>query len=108
MKRLVQRLKRAKVRYVIMGGMALTAHRYERMTKDVDVLMTPRGFTKFTGLFVPRFYEPVPNLHRRFIDRKSQRGVDILLTGLFPGSGKPGPIAFPNPRDVDFTFESIH
>src|SRR5947208_2419072 len=77
MKRLVGRLKRAKIPYAIMGGMALNAHLYERMTKDVDVLLTPRGFARFQTLFVPKFYLTVPGFARRFVDRKNQRGIDI-------------------------------
>jgi hypothetical protein len=107
MKRLVGRLKRAKIHYLIMGGMALNAHLYERMTKDVDVLLTPKGFEKFTALFVPKYYLPVPGFSRRFIDRKNQRGVDILLAGLYPGSGKRGPIAFPDPQSVVHEFKSV-
>src|SRR5205807_10335067 len=37
---------------------------------------------------------------RRFIDRANDVEIDILLTGLYPGSGKPGPIACPDPEDV--------
>src|SRR5439155_12978525 len=32
---------------------------------------------------------------------------DVLLTGLFPGSGEPGPIAFPDPATVGETIDSI-
>ena len=37
---------------------------------------------------------------RRFIDRTNNIEVDFLLTGLYPGGGKPGPIAFPDPSAV--------
>ena len=38
--------------------------------------------------------------------------MDILVTGLFPGTGKPGPIAFPDPKSVrqeidDFQFVDL-
>jgi hypothetical protein len=107
MKRLVARLKRARIPYVIVGGMAVNAYRYERMTKDVDVLLTPKGFDQFKVRFVPKFYQPAMGMGRRFIDRKSQRSVDILLTGLFPGTGKPGPIAFPDPQEVAQEYRSV-
>ncbi len=107
MKRLVRRLKRAKIPYLIMGGMAVNAHLYERMTKDVDVLFTSKGLEEFKRLFVSKFYLPVPGFSRRFIDRKNQRGIDILLTGLFPGSGKRGPIAFPDPTNFVHEFKSV-
>jgi hypothetical protein len=107
MKRLVRRLKRAEIPYLIVGGMALNAHLYERMTKDVNVLLTSKGFEKFAKLYVPKSYLPVPGFSRRFVDRKTQRGVDVLLTGLYPGGGKPGPIAFPDPRACAHVFKSI-
>jgi hypothetical protein len=34
--------------------------------------------------------------------------LDILVTGLFPGSGKPGPVAFPNPAEVSEVIGKIH
>jgi hypothetical protein len=107
MKRLVKRLERANISYVVVGGMAINAHGYERMTKDVDVLLTRDGLTEFRHLFVPKYYATVPNLPRRFVDAKNDRTVDILVAGLFPGSGKPGPIAFPDPSSVRHRIKTI-
>ena len=100
MQRLVRRLNKAGIHYVIVGGMAVNAHGHERMTKDVDVLLTREGFQQFQRLLVPKFYEHRGGLPRRFIEKKSRRGVDVLVTGLFPGSGRPGPIAYPDPAKV--------
>jgi hypothetical protein len=107
MKRLVRRLKRAKIPYVVVSGMAVNAHLYERMTKDMDVLLTANGSEQFQRLYVPKFYSLVPGFSRRFIDRKNQRGVDVLLTGLYPGSGKRGPIAFPDPKTFVHEVKSV-
>jgi hypothetical protein len=100
MRRLVENLKKAKIPYAIMGGMAVNAHRHERTTKDVDVLLTGAGFAEFRRRFVPRAYDPVAGRLRRFLDRRYQVTFDVLVTGLFPGSGEPGPIAFPDPAEV--------
>jgi hypothetical protein len=100
LRRLVKRLEKARIPHAIAGGMAVNAHGHERMTKDVDVLLTPDGFAEFQRLFVPKFYQPVPGRKRRFMDKINQRTVDILVTGLFPGLGQPGPIAFPDPTTV--------
>lgn len=100
LRRLVKRLERAQIPHAIVGGMAVNAHGHERMTEDVDVLLTPEGFAEFQRRFVPKFYRPVPGRRRRFIDRTNERTLDILVTGLFPGLGKPGPIAFPDPATV--------
>jgi len=44
---------------------------------------------------------------RRLLDRTNEITVDVLLTGLYPGSGKPGPIAFPDPISVRQTINAI-
>jgi hypothetical protein len=41
------------------------------------------------------------------MDRLSKVTIDILVTGMFPGSGKPGPVAFPDPATVGLTIENI-
>ena len=107
MRRLVKRLDRAGIPYAILGGMALNAHRYRRGTTDVDVLLTAEGFGEFCKRFVARDYEQVPRRSRRFTDRKTGITLDVLVTGLFPGSGRPGPLAFPDPRQVSERIEGI-
>jgi len=100
MRRAAKRLKKAKIPYAVMGGMALNAHRYERTTKDVDILLDRAGFETFCQKFVGKNYDRVPKRPRRFVDRLNGVTLDILVTGLFPGTGKPGPIAFPHPMGV--------
>ncbi len=107
MRRLVKNLEKAGISYAIMGGMAVNAHRYERTTGDVDVLMACEGFDEFRRRFVPKAYEPVEGRPRRFLDRGNRVTFGVLLTGLFPGGGRPGPIAFPDPAAVRETIETI-
>src|SRR5262245_2384446 len=94
LRRLIRRLEKAGIAYAIMGGMALNMHRYRRVTTDVDVLLTAAGFAEFKNRFVPKKYQSVAGRGRRFIDRVNQVQIDILVTGHYPGTGKPGPIAF--------------
>src|SRR5437870_9746183 len=100
MRRLARRLEKAAIAYAIMGGMAVNAHQHERTTRDVDVLLTPAGLDEFRRLFVPKHYESLSDRPRRFIDTLNRKRVDILVTGRYPGSGKRGPVAFPDPADV--------
>jgi hypothetical protein len=97
LRRLVKKLEKAGIAYAVLGGMALNAHRYRRVTTDVDVLLTGEGFADFKERFVGRDYEPVEGRPRRFTDRKNGVRLDVLVTGLYPGSGRPGPVAFPDP-----------
>src|SRR5437762_2099909 len=100
MRRLVRRLERAGIVHAVMGGMAVYAHGHQRMTNDVDVLLTRQGLETFRRLFVPKNYQQDPRRGRRFVDKKDGVTVDILVTGHYPGRGEPGPIAFPDPDQV--------
>ena len=107
MRRLAQRLERAAIPYAIMGAMAVNAHGARRTTEDVDVLLTREGLEQFRRQFVGKTYDQVEGRDRRFIERRSKVGVDVLVTGLYPGRGKPGPFAFPDPREAAVKIEEI-
>lgn len=100
LRRLVTCLKRAKISYAVLGGMALARHHYRRVTTDVDVLLTTDGLAEFRRLFLDKNYEQSPGRKRRFVDRKNGVTIDILVAGQFPGSGNPGPVSFPDPNEV--------
>jgi hypothetical protein len=108
MRRVVKRLERAGIPYAIMGGMAVNAHGHRRTTGDVDVLLTRESFEEFKRLFVPKNYRPTPNRWRRFVDKVNSIQVDIIVTGLYPGSGRPGPICFPDPTSAGEVINKIN
>ncbi len=105
MRRIVKKLEEAGIPYAVVGGMAVNAHGYRRTTDDLDLLLTPEGLAEFCKRFVPTDYEGVPRRPRRFTDRKNEVLIDFLVTGLYPGSGEPGPIAYPDPAEVQETVE---
>jgi hypothetical protein len=105
MRRLVRRLKKAGIPYAIMGAMAVNAHRAERTTKDVDVLLTQEGLDRFRQEFVGNDYEQVEGRPRRFVEKESGVTLDVLVTGRYPGRGKPGPISFPDPEQASEEIE---
>jgi hypothetical protein len=107
MRRLAQRLEKAGIAYAVIGGMAVNAHGAERTTKDVDVLLTREDFGRFREEFVGDTYEPVAKRPRRFKEKKSGVTVDFLLTGRYPGSGEPGPVTSPDPREVAERIDKI-
>jgi hypothetical protein len=106
MRRVVKRLEKAGIPYAVVGGMAVNAHGHERTTKDVDLLLTAEGLAEFQRRFVPKNYRGVERRPRRFADRTSQAPLGVLVTGRFPGSGRPGPIAFPDPAAVGEVIET--
>jgi hypothetical protein len=107
LRRLVKKLEKAGIVYAVLGGMALNAHRYRRVTTDVDVLLTGEGFGEFKRRFVGKDYEQVEGRPRRFTDRKNGVRLDVLVTGLYPGSGRPGPVAFPDPGQASERIEDV-
>lgn len=100
LRRVTDQLEQAGIAYAILGGMAVNAHQHERTTRDVDLLLTAAGLAEFVRQFVGTDFDRVAGRPRRFTDRVNGVCFDVLVTGLFPGSGQPGPIAFPDPADV--------
>ncbi len=108
MRRLLRRLDRAGIAHAVVGGMAVNAHNHQRTTKDVDVLITREGLDEFRRRFVKKNYQEVEGRSRRFVDRENDVMVDFLVTGMFPGSGKPGPISYPDPATVGEVIEQFN
>jgi hypothetical protein len=73
----------------------------------VDVLLTKEGLDRFRQEFVGKDYDPVPGKSRRFVESQSGTGVDVLLTGHYPGRGGPAPFAFPDPEQVSEEIDKI-
>jgi hypothetical protein len=107
LRRVVKRLERAGIPYAIVGGMAVNAHGYVRTTGDVDLLLSAQGFAKFQERFVGKHYRAKSGRARRFEDRANAVGLDILVTGRYPGSGMPGPIAYPDPSQVSEVIDTM-
>jgi hypothetical protein len=106
-RRLARRLEKAGIAYALMGAMAVNAHGARRTTDDVDVLLTAAGLDQFRQQMVGSFYDPVEGRSRRFVERQSGVGVDVLVTGKYPGKGSPGPIAFPDPEQTGVEIEKV-
>ena len=97
LRRIADRLDSIGVPYALVGGLALNEHGYERLTTDVDLLVTAEGLRtiheKLEGLgYVPPFAGS-----RHLKDTTSGVRIEFLVTGQFPGDGKPKPVSFPDP-----------
>jgi hypothetical protein len=97
---LARRLEAGGISYAIAGAMALGAHGYQRMTTDVDVLVTQEGLARFKQAHLGRGYvEKFPG-SRGMRDTENGVTIDVLIAGDFPGDGRPKPVAFPDPADA--------
>lgn len=100
LKSLASRLDAAGIPYALAGAMALNEHGYRRVTVDVDVLMTREGLEKFKKLWLGRGYvEKFPG-SKGVRDVENGVTIDVLLSGDYPGDGKPKPVRFPDPAAV--------
>ncbi len=108
LRNLTRRLEDEKIPYALVGGLALAAHGFVRrtaalvrMTQVVDLLMTHDGSEAFKQRFLGRGYVlAFSGAQKTFRDTETQVRIEILITGDFPGDGKPKPIAFPDPSIV--------
>ena len=92
-----RRLESGNIPYAIAGAMALGAHGYERMTSDVDLLLTREGLSRFKVQNLGRGYvEKFPG-SKGMRDTENEVPIDVLIAGDFPGDGRPKPVAFPDP-----------
>jgi hypothetical protein len=101
LRELAKKLDDLGISYVVIGGMALTAHGYARMTEDIDVLITRHDLKKLHDALEGKGYK------REFAGAKNLRDtntlvkIEFVLTGDYPGSGKVQPVSFPKPADTD-------
>jgi hypothetical protein len=93
--------------YAIVGATAMMRYGYERMTSDVDVLVTRDGLEAFKAQRLGRGYlEKFPG-SRGLRDTENNITIDVLIAGDYPGDGKPKPVAFPDPSQEAETVEGI-
>ena len=91
----------------VAGGMALNAHGYRRSTSDVDILVTPQGLAKAHEALEGLGYIPPFRGSKNLTDTAAKVRVEFLVTGQFPGDGKPKPIAFPEPNAASIDIDGI-
>ncbi len=97
MKRLCEALDADGIPYAIAGAMALNAYGYRRVTTDVDVLLTREGLASFKEQHLGRgWVERFPG-SKGMRDAEMGVQIDVLITGDYPGDGKPKPVRFPDP-----------
>jgi hypothetical protein len=103
--RIARELERLGVPYAIAGGMALFFHGYRRFTDDVDILVTRDSLKVIHDNLEGRGYLPPFEGSKNLRDTIAGVKVEFIVTGDYPGDGKPKPVAFPNPSEVSVEIE---
>jgi len=107
MRRVVDLFEQHGIDYAIIGGMAVNAHKHQRTTQDVDFLIRPQSLGVIRDLVMQESLRADPARARRFFEPQTGVRFDILVTGAFPGSGDPGPLAFPDPVAVSQVVDQL-
>jgi hypothetical protein len=105
--RLAKYLNEMGISYSLIGGYALILHGVRRFTEDIDLLVSQEGLDRLHKEMIGRGYVRVSPESRNIRDVETGVQIEFLVTGEFPGDGKPKPITFPDPQAVEEIREGI-
>jgi hypothetical protein len=97
LEKLARLLESDGIPYAILGGMALNAYGYRRVTVDVDVLLTREGLEAFRAKHLGLGYVQRSPGGKSLRDTENGVPIDVVLAGEYPGDGRPKPVMFPDP-----------
>lgn len=100
LRRIAARLDGLGIPYAVAGGMALFLHGYRRFTEDIDLLVAPDGLKRIHESLNGLGYVPAFAGGKSLRDVNSGVRIEFLVTGDYPGDGRPKPVAFPDPAGV--------
>ena len=100
LRKITRRLDELGIPHVVVGGMALFAHGVRRFTEDVDLLVTAEGLKRVHAALDGLGYVPPFAGSKQLRDGDTKERIEFLVTGQYPGDGKPKPVTFPDPAEV--------
>ena len=108
LKQLARDLSELDIEYSVIGAVALNQHGYRRFTEDIDLLMTTAGLQKFTEELVGKGYRPAfPGATRKFRATSENVPIEVIISGDYPGDGRPKSIRFPDPAEYSIEIDGI-
>jgi len=107
LRKITRRLDAIGIAYAVAGGMALFAHGYRRFTEDVDILVAKESLQAIHQALDGLGYVPPFQGSKNLRDAEFGVKIEFIVTGEYPGDGKPKPVAFPEPGDVAVESDGI-
>jgi hypothetical protein len=108
LKRLAADLEKAGIDYVVIGAIALNQHGYQRMTVDIDILLSPEGLQRFHEKCVGRGYRPAfEGARRKFRATSANVPLEVVVSGEYPGDGRPKEVRFPEPQQSFVVIDGV-
>ena len=94
--------------YVVIGAIALNQHGFQRLTVDIDVLMTADGLKRFQETLLGLGYRPAfEGARKKFQITRENVPLEVITSGEYPGDGKPKSVVFPEPAEFAVTIDGI-
>lgn len=100
LRKLTARLNDLGIAYAVVGGLAMFAHGYRRFTEDVDLVVTREGMNQILAKLEGLGYVQPAGTSTKLRDTETGVRIEFLISGQFPGDGKPKPVTFPDPDAV--------
>jgi len=107
LRRITSRLTELAIPHAVVGGMAMFFHGFRRFTEDVDILVTRAGLEEIHRRLEGLGYVPPFQGSKNLRDAESGVKIEFLVTGEYPGDGKPKPVAFPDPTTVAIEMDGV-
>lgn len=101
------RLRELNIRHAVVGGLALFAHGYRRFTEDIDLVVTRESMDAIISNLEGLGYVQPAGTSTKLRDTKTGVRIEFLITGQYPGDGKPKPVSFPDPVNVGIDIGGI-
>ena len=96
--RIARALKELDIPFAVAGALAANSHGHVRTTEDVALLLTREGLKEFKQHHLGKGWVDQFPGSKGMRDTQHNVKIDVLLTGDYPGDGKPKPVAFPEPE----------
>lgn len=97
LRRVASELDRLNISYAVIGGVALQHLGIQRSTQDVDMVVTSTDLDAIHARLIGHGYTRKSPGSKHLRDDVSRVRVRFIVTGEFPGDGKPKSVAFPDP-----------
>lgn len=107
LRQITRRLDDLGICYALVGGMALFVHGFRRFTEDVDLLVTRESMDRILQSLDGLGYIRPAGTTTKLRDTQTGVRVEFLISGGFPGDGKPKPVAFPDPASAITEIEGL-
>lgn len=107
LKNIAARLESLNIPYALAGAMGLLYHGYQRFTHDIDIIVTRESLQRIHEKLAGLGYTPLFKGSKNLRDTETGVRIDFIVSGGYPGDGKPKPVTFPDPKDNTVAIKGV-